>query len=63
MRLVRIEKIIFFFTAFSRYAAMAPLDILALSDPLLNAGGQVRTIDSTITPDSRKRVIEELEAC
>jgi radical SAM superfamily enzyme YgiQ (UPF0313 family) len=53
-------KIVFFFPAFSSQEATAPLGILAVSTPLLQAGYQVRIIDSTITPDFEKRVVEEM---
>src|SRR5437867_289205 len=55
------KKIVFFFPAFSSQEATAPLGILAVSTPLLRAGYQVRIIDSTITPNFQKRVLEELE--
>ena len=55
------KKVVFFFPAFSSQEATAPLGILAVSTPLLNAGYQVRIIDSTITPNFQRRVIEELE--
>ncbi len=54
------RKIVFFFPAFSSLEATAPLGILAVSTPLLRAGYQVCIIDSTITPNFQKRVIEEL---
>src|ERR1700688_1482620 len=54
------KKVVFFFPAFSSQEATAPLGILAVSTPLLRAGYQVRIIDSTITPNFQKRVIEEL---
>ena len=54
------KKIVFFFPAFSSQEATAPLGILAVSTPLLRAGYQVTIVDSTITPNFRKRVIEEL---
>src|SRR5690348_17318345 len=54
------RKVVFFFPAFSSQEATAPLGILAVSTPLLRAGYDVRIIDSTITPNFRKRVIEEL---
>ena len=57
----RSKKVVFFFPAFSSTEATAPLGILAVSTPLLRAGYQVRIIDSTITPNYKKRVIEELE--
>lgn len=57
---MRSKKVVFFFPAFSSQEATAPLGILAVSTPLLRAGYQVRIIDSTITPNFRKRVIEEL---
>jgi radical SAM superfamily enzyme YgiQ (UPF0313 family) len=55
------RKVVFFFPAFSSMEATAPLGILAVSTPLLRAGYQVRIIDSTITPNFQKRVLEELE--
>jgi radical SAM superfamily enzyme YgiQ (UPF0313 family) len=55
------KKIIFFFPAFSSQEATAPLGILAVSTPLLRAGYEVRIIDSTITPNFQRRVLEELE--
>ena len=54
------RKVVFFFPAFSSQEATAPLGILAVSTPLLRAGYEVRIIDSTITPNFRKRVLEEL---
>ncbi len=54
------KKIIFFFPAFSSQEATAPLGILAVATPLLRAGYQVKIIDSTITPNFQKRVLEEL---
>ena len=58
---MRSKKVVFFFPAFSSQEATAPLGILAVSTPLLRAGYQVRIIDSTITPNFRRRVLEELE--
>src|ERR1700756_4537379 len=55
------KKVVFFFPAFSSQEATAPLGILAVSTPLLRAGYQVKIIDSTITPNFQKRVIEELD--
>src|SRR6185436_1896205 len=55
------KKVVFFFPAFSSQEATAPLAILALATPLLRAGYQVKIIDSTITPNFQKRVLEELE--
>jgi radical SAM superfamily enzyme YgiQ (UPF0313 family) len=54
-------KIVFFFPAFSSQEATAPLGILACSTPLVRAGYKVRIVDSTITPEFQKRVLEELE--
>ncbi len=56
----RQKKVVFFFPAFSSTEATAPLGILAVATPLLRAGYQVCIVDSTITPDFKKRVIEEL---
>ena len=55
------RKVVFFFPAFSSQEATAPLGILAVSTPLLHAGYEVSIIDSTITPNFQRRVIEELE--
>lgn len=57
---MRHRKIVFFFPAFSSQEATAPLGILAVSTPLLRAGYEVRIVDSTITPNFKQRVIEEL---
>src|SRR5215467_13622283 len=54
-------KIVFFFPAFSSREATAPLGILQLATPLLAAGYRVRLIDSTITPDFQRTVLEELK--
>jgi anaerobic magnesium-protoporphyrin IX monomethyl ester cyclase len=54
------KKITFFFPAFASTDATAPLGILAVATPLLRAGYTVRIVDSTITPNFQKRVIEEL---
>src|SRR5579863_4338368 len=56
-----VKKVVFFFPAFSSQEATAPLGILAVSTPLLRAGYEVRIIDSTITPNFRTRVLEELD--
>lgn len=61
MRSKRSKKVVFFFPAFSSLEATAPLGILAVSTPLLRAGYQICIIDSTITSDFQKRVLEELE--
>src|SRR6185437_12839765 len=58
---VQKKKIVFFFPAFSSQEATAPLGILAVSTPLLRAGYQIKLVDSTITPNFQKRVIEELK--
>lgn len=55
------KKIVFFFPAFSSQEATAPLGILAVSTPLVRAGYEVRIIDSTITPNFKQRVIDELD--
>src|SRR6266404_2699471 len=54
------KKVVFFFPAFSSQEATAPLGILAVATPLLRAGYQVRIIDSTITPNFQKTVLNEL---
>src|SRR4051812_42756649 len=54
------RKIVFFFPSFASSEATAPLGILAVATTLLRAGYSVRLIDSTITPDFKKRVLEEV---
>src|ERR1700748_2965980 len=61
IRKVRKKKVVFFFPAFSSQEATAPLGILAVSTPLLRAGYEIKLIDSTITPNFQRRVIEELK--
>src|SRR5271170_7374300 len=53
------RKIVFFFPSFASSDATAPLGILAVATPLIRAGYQVVLIDSTITPNYKKRVLEE----
>src|ERR1700737_4434993 len=55
------KKVIFFFPSFASTEATAPLGILAVATPLLQAGFSVRLIDSTITPNFKKRVLEEVK--
>lgn len=55
------KKVVFFFPAFSSQEATAPLGLLAVSTPLLQAGYTVRIIDSTITPHFQESVVREME--
>ena len=55
------RKIVFFIPSFSSIEATAPLGLLAISTPLLRAGYEVRIIDSTIAPDYKRRVLEEVK--
>lgn len=55
------KKIVFFFPSFASSEATAPLGILAVATPLLRAGFEVCLIDSTITPNFKKRVLEEVQ--
>jgi radical SAM superfamily enzyme YgiQ (UPF0313 family) len=54
-------KVVFFFPSFASTEATAPLGILAVATPLLRAGYNVTLIDSTITPNFQKRVLEEVK--
>lgn len=49
-----------FFPAFASSEATAPLGILAVSTPPLRAGYKVVLIDSTITPNLKQRVLDEV---
>ncbi len=55
------KKIVFFIPSFSSIEATAPLGLLAISTPLLRAGYQVTIIDSTISPDYKQRVLDEVK--
>ncbi len=55
------KKVVFFFPSFASSEATAPLGILAVATPLLRAGYSVVLIDSTITPNFKKRVLEEVK--
>ena len=54
------KKVVFFFPSFASSEATAPLGILAVATPLLRAGYSVKLVDSTITPNFKKRVLEEV---
>jgi radical SAM superfamily enzyme YgiQ (UPF0313 family) len=54
------RKIVFFFPSFASSDATAPLGILAVATPLQRAGYEICLIDSTITPNYKKRVLEEV---
>src|ERR1700730_14532645 len=54
------KKIVFFFPSFASSEATAPLGLLAVATPLLRSGYSVQLIDSTITPNYKKRVLEEV---
>jgi anaerobic magnesium-protoporphyrin IX monomethyl ester cyclase len=55
------RKVVFFFPSFASSEATAPLGLLAVATPLLRSGYTIRLIDSTITPNYKKRVLEEVE--
>ena len=55
------RKIVFFFPSFASSEATAPLGILAVATPLLRAGFEVVLIDSTITPNFKQRVLDEVK--
>jgi radical SAM superfamily enzyme YgiQ (UPF0313 family) len=55
------KKIVFFFPSFASSEATAPLGILAVATPLLRAGYTIRLVDSTITPNYKQRVLEEVK--
>ncbi len=55
------RKIVFFVPSFSSIEATAPLGLLAISTPLLRAGYEVRIIDSTIAPDYKQRILDEVK--
>lgn len=54
------KKVVFFFPSFASSEATAPLGVLAVATPLIRAGYQIVLVDSTITPDYKKRVLEEV---
>ncbi len=60
-RLKASRKVVLFFPAFSSQEATAPLSLLAISTPLLRSGYAVTLVDSTVTPDFKKRVLKEVQ--
>ena len=48
------KKIVFFVASFSSIEATAPLGILAISTPLLNAGYEIRIVDASIRSEERR---------
>jgi anaerobic magnesium-protoporphyrin IX monomethyl ester cyclase len=55
------KKIVFFVASFSSIEATAPLGILAISTPLLEAGYEICIVDASISPDYKKRIMEEVK--
>jgi anaerobic magnesium-protoporphyrin IX monomethyl ester cyclase len=55
------KKIVFFVASFASVEATAPLGILAIATPLLDAGYEVRIIDSSIATNYKKEVLEEVK--
>jgi Cys-tRNA synthase (O-phospho-L-seryl-tRNA:Cys-tRNA synthase) len=55
------KKIVFFVASFSSIEATAPLGILAISTPLLDAGYEICIVDASIAPDYKKRIMEEVK--
>lgn len=55
------RKVVLFFPAFSSQEATAPLSLLAIATPLLRDGYAVSLVDSTITPNFKRRVLEEIK--
>jgi radical SAM superfamily enzyme YgiQ (UPF0313 family) len=55
------KKVVLFFPAFASAEATAPLGLLSIATPLLRSGYEVVLIDSTITPDFKQRVLEEVK--
>lgn len=55
------NKVVFFVPSFSSIEATAPLGLLAISTPLLEAGYEVCIIDATITADYQQRILDEVK--
>ncbi|MGA7684752.1 MAG: radical SAM protein [Terriglobales bacterium] len=55
------KKIVFFVASFSSIEATAPLGILAISTPLIDAGYEICIVDASIAPDYKKRIMEEIK--
>lgn len=55
------KKIVFFIPSFSSIEATAPLGLLAIATPLLQAGYEVRIIDSSIVPGYKQRLLNEVK--
>jgi anaerobic magnesium-protoporphyrin IX monomethyl ester cyclase len=61
VRVKKSRKIVFFVPSFSSIEATAPLGLLAISTPLLDAGFEVCIIDATITPNYQQRILDEVK--
>ncbi len=57
----KFKKVVLFFPAFSSQEATAPLSLLAIATPLLRAGYQVSLVDSTISANFKKQVLDEIK--
>lgn len=55
------KKIVFFIPSFSSIEATAPLGLLAIATPLMRAGYDIRIIDSSIVPNYKQRVMDEVK--
>jgi anaerobic magnesium-protoporphyrin IX monomethyl ester cyclase len=55
------KTIVLLFPALSSVEGTAPLALLAISTPLLRAGYTITLIDATITPNFKRRVLEEVK--
>jgi anaerobic magnesium-protoporphyrin IX monomethyl ester cyclase len=55
------KKVVFFFPSFASSEATAPLGVLAVATPLQRVGYSIQLIDSTINPNYKKRVLEEVK--
>ena len=55
------KKIVFFVASFSSIEATAPLGILAIATPLLEAGYEICIIDASIEPNYKKRIMHEIK--
>jgi len=55
------KKVVFFVPSFASSDATAPLGLLTVATPLLWARYSVRLIESTITPNYKKRALAEVK--
>jgi len=59
MRLARTGKVVLFYPPYGGPPLGAPLSLLSLASPLLQAGFEVKLVDNFLTPDFERTILQE----